>query len=76
MQYYKVIVIQGHVDFIIEACIEGTKYPISLGSKQASIPYKLANIPMINFTKYLIGSGYRYGPVSLDYDSRGTGPYL
>ena len=22
------------------------------------------------------GSGYRYGPVSLDYDSRGTVPYL
>ena len=24
----------------------------------------------------LQGSGYRYGPVSLDYDSRGTVPYL
>ena len=37
-----------------EACIGG--YPISYipGSKWASIPYKLANIPIIKFPKYSI----------------------
>ena len=40
--------------FTDEACIGG--YPISHipGSKRASIPYKLENIPIIKFPKYSI----------------------
>ena len=34
-----------------EVCKGGTKYPISL-DKQANIPYKLLNIPIIVFPKY------------------------
>ena len=38
----------------IEACIGGYQISQIPGSKQASIPYKLANIPIINFPKYSI----------------------
>ena len=47
-----------HTANIIEACIGGTKYPISFEVNMqvslASIPDKLANVPMINFPKFSI----------------------
>ena len=39
---------------ISEACIGGYQISHIPLSKQASIPYKLANIPLINFPKYSI----------------------
>ena len=38
----------------LDACIGGYHISHIPWSKQASIPYKLANIPIINFPKYLI----------------------
>ena len=36
----------------VEACIGGYQVYHIPGSKQASIPYKLGNIPIIDFPKY------------------------